>query len=452
MTKRVQTTLLLLIVTSVILRMAVAIYFGNEIEDTPGAADQISYHNLAIRVLEGNGFSFATAWWPATQAGAPTAHWSYFYTFYIALVYGIFGELPVYARIVQAIIVGALQPLLIYLLTTRLFGAGAGLTAAGLNTFYTYFIYYGSTLMTEPFYITTILLSIYLAILLVDNLNEESPIQSRLSLNSKFRAGRKAYTLAVGLGLCLTVTILLRQVFILFLPILFIWMWWVTNRRNLFIFIIAGSIVIASIVPFSIFNYSRFNRFVLLNTNAGFAFFWANHPIHDAKFIPILPSYMYYQMIPENLRHLDEAALDQALLKEGLEFIREDPGRYFLMSLSRIPVFFTFWPTPDSGLISNLSRITSIGLLLPFMLYGLFLSFSYNRRISNNLISSPVFLLYLFIVFYTLIHILSWALIRYRLPVDAIMLVFAGLGVIKVVQMLQRRFRFSSSGARVVHQ
>jgi 4-amino-4-deoxy-L-arabinose transferase-like glycosyltransferase len=439
----------LLIVISVLLRLASGIYFGNEIEKTPGAADQVSYHHLAIRVLDGKGFSFATPWWPATEKDAPTAHWSYLYTFYIAAVYSIFGEQPFFARLLQLILVGALQPLLIYLLASRLFGELVGLVAAGLTTVYTYFIYYSSTLMTEPFYITTILLSLYFAIRLMDNLNNAPPLQYRLSLQSDFRHNRKAFLLAVSLGLSLAASVLLRQLFLLFLPVLLLWMLCASNRRNLFLLSIPYIIVVAAIIPFIFYNYSRFDRFVLLNTNAGFAFFWGNHPVHGTKFIPILPSSQYYSLIPRHLRILDEAALDQALLKEGLGFIRDDPVRYILLSLSRIPVFFTFWPTADSSLISNISRITSIGLLLPFMLYGLALSFSQKRRTSESLISSPVFLLYLFIAFYTLIHILSWALIRYRLPVDAVLLVFAGLSFLEIFRFLRGRLQVSSRSARV---
>jgi 4-amino-4-deoxy-L-arabinose transferase-like glycosyltransferase len=451
MSKRVLISLALFIFTSILLRSAAAIYFGNAIEDTPGAADQISYHNLALRILEGNGFSFATPWWPATKAGAPTAHWSYLYTFFIAAVYRIFGEGPLAARLLQAIIAGTLQPLLVYLLTTRLFGGKAGLVAAGLTTIYAYFIYYGSTLMTEPFYITLILLSLYLAILLVDTLSGASIVRSPVTLNSPTKAGWKVYVLAMALGICLAATIMLRQLFILFLPILFVWMWWALNRRNLLLLLFPYIIVVVAIIPFTIYNYSRFDRFVLLNTNAGFAFFWGNHPIHGTKFIPIFPSSQYYLMIPENLRNLDEAALDQALLKEGINFIREDPLRYILLSLSRVPVFFTFWPTSDSSLISNLSRILSIGILLPFMLYGIILSFFQMRKTSDSFVSSPVFLLYLFIAFYTLIHILSWALIRYRLPVDAVLIVFAGSGMVEIVQVIRQRFQYSSLGVSLMH-
>jgi hypothetical protein len=79
----------------------------------------------------------------------------------------------------------------------------------------------------------------------------------------------------------------------------------------------------------------------------------------------------YQDLIPPEVRNRDEAALDQELMRRGLQFVIDDPGRYLLLSISRIPAYFMFWPSTDAGLISNLSRVLSFGLLWPFMLYGL---------------------------------------------------------------------------------
>ncbi len=96
------------------------------------------------------------------------------------------------------------------------------------------------------------------------------------------------------------------------------------------------------ILPFTAYNYARFGRFVLLNTNSGYAFFWGNHPIYGTHFVPILTPEMgsYQDLIPPEVRNLDEAALDQELMRRGLQFVIDDPGRYLLLSLSRIPVLF----------------------------------------------------------------------------------------------------------------
>jgi hypothetical protein len=202
------------------------------------------------------------------------------------------------------------------------------------------------------------------------------------------------------------------------------------------------------IVPWLVRNYLAFDMITLLpNTNSGFAFFWANHPFYGTRFEAVLsPEHgvSYQELIPVELRHLNEAALDRALLIRGLEFVIEDPRRYLLLSLSRIPAYFTFWPTSDSTLLSNTARVLSFGLFLPFMVYGFFLSVRRLARLRSSssptsgspgldvidvLRSQHIILLLLLIVVYSGVHIISWANVRYRLPVDVLLILFAGYAI-----------------------
>jgi hypothetical protein len=57
-----------------------------------------------------------------------------------------------------------------------------------------------------------------------------------------------------------------------------------------------------------------------------------------------------------------------------------------------------------------------------------------------ELIFSPSGLLILFAFVYSSIHILTWTLIRYRLPVDAVIIPFAGLALLDVSQKLSLKF------------
>jgi hypothetical protein len=228
------------------------------------------------------------------------------------------------------------------------------------------------------------------------------------------------------------IAVLLRQLFLLFIPFMLLWILWAGGKRQILNILCIVGVLVIMIVPFTIFNYARFHRFVLLNTNSGYALFWSNHPIYGTHFESLLPQEMgdYVDLIPQELLSLDEAALDQALLKRGIGFILSDPGRYVLLSLSRIPSYFMFWPTSESGTISNIARVSSFGLFLPFMLYGLYRSIA---SLVHPITRQPVFLLYLFLVIYTLIHLLTWAMVRYRLPVDSVLLIFAGLAIIDLM-------------------
>jgi len=457
--------LFILIAMAIILRLGSAFAQGNQIAPLPGVYDQLSYHPLALRVLDGYGFSFATDAWPATRAGEPTAHWSFLYTLYLAGVYALFGPNPLAARLIQAVLVGVLHTWLVWRIGRRLFGDAAGLVAAGLSAVYLYFVYYAGALMTEPFY--------FVGILWV--------LDATLRLA---QPGRRWWAW-LELGLAVGVTGLLRQSFLLFVPFLFLWIFvegteeqkgfenpedaescagdgpqqarqpetsrsvpgtlqqshaggnggWLRRRLPaLGGLVLTTLVVVAMIAPWTVRNHRVFGTFTPLNTNAGYAFFWGNHPIYGTRFVGILPADgpSYQELIPDELRPLNEAELDKALLKRGIGFVTDDPMRYALLSISRTREYFKFWPSPQSSLVSNVARVASFGLMLPFMLYGLYVSFRYRWPVANHTTRAGIILLLLFAGVYSAIHLLTWALIRYRPPVDAILLIFAAVGIVQI--------------------
>lgn len=428
-----------IVALAIIARVGSALYQGDTVSPLPGIYDQISYDALARRVLTGYGFTFPVDWWPATRAGEPTAHWSFLYTLYLAAVYALFGPHPLVARLIQAVVASILQPWLSYRIGRRLFGTRIGVVAAALSAVYPYFVYYASALMTETFYILAILWSLDLATGSIRSLVERPPVlpRSRTAIIGTKRPW-------ILLGLALGVAALLRQLILLFVPFLFIWIVWIAISQRSMRWavgtinllkpaatglLVSVLVLFAMIVPWTVRNYEAFGRFVPLNTNSGYAFFWGNHPIYGTDFVPILPGNLYYELIPADLRILDEAALDQALLKEGVGFVLEDPGRVMLLSASRIKYYFQFWPSPESSVVSNLMRLLSFGILLPLTIYGLFLSTVQGRQYALSGQRLAIALLCLFTAVYSLIHILSWALIRYRLPIDGLLILFAALAI-----------------------
>jgi hypothetical protein len=445
-------TLLAVMLLAVLVRLASALLQGDTVAPLPGIYDQLSYDGLAHRLLAGYGFSFGEDHWPATRAGEPTAHWSYLYTLYLAAVYALFEAGPLVARLIQAVLVGFLHTWLIWRVGRRSFGPTVAIVAAGLNAVYLYFVYYAGALITEPFYITAILWTLDVSLRLAGD--DEAPTPSA-------HKARPEWWRWCELGLAIGVTVLLRQLFLLFVPFLYAWLWWVRNREPAPVsaprpqrrmpclrgMALATAVVVLLILPWTIRNYRAFGVATPLNTNAGFAFFWGNHPIYGTNFVGILPADgpSYQDLIPPALLTLNEAELDRALLKDGLQFVVDDPVRYLLLSLSRTREYFKFWPSPESGLASNLTRVASFGLLLPFMLHGLFLSLrtwpaqTWRRR-------AALALFYLFILVYTGIHLLTWTLIRYRLPVDALLILFAAYSMTYLAE------KYGSTGSQGVDQ
>lgn len=443
--------LLWIITLAVLLRLLSALMQGDQVQLLPGIYDQVSYDQLARRVVGGYGFSFGEAHWPATRAGEPTAHWSYLYTGYLAAIYSLFGAHPIAARIFQAILGGILHSWLIFRLGRHLFSPVIGAIAAGMSAVYVYFFYYGGALMTEPYYIVSILWSFDVALRLGVELRKQQAATSHISAHTI------SWRLWSELGLALGTTLLLRQVFMLFIPFMFLWLLWLSwqsarmqvqpylKLKSLGYtlqsvapgLVMSVCIIAIMILPWTIRNYYAFHTFVPLNTNSGFAFFWGNHPIYGTEFPGILPADgpTYLDLIPPELLELNEAELDKALLNEGIGFVVQDPQRYVLLSLSRFREYFKFWPTESSGLISNIARVGSFGLYFPFILYGLYLTLRNSHRSSWILGSFSEFvLLYLFIIVYAGVHILTWTLIRYRVPIDSVLVLFAAFAVTTLLE------------------
>ena len=400
-----------ILVISVLLRLAAALYLGEEVVPLPGTFDQVSYNALAQNVAAGKGFVFDHAWYPFTPANTPTAHWSFIYTLYLAAVYTLFGYHPVVARLIQAIIVGLLMPWLVYRLGKRNLGEKVGLVGAAAISLYIYLLYYSATLMTEPFYITTLLWSL--------------DILQRIS-----KSPRRA-RLWVELGLAWGIAVLLRQQALMLAPLLLAWLLWATWRRVpiaqlLLRAALSLTIVALFILPWTLRNYRVYQRFLPLNSNVGWALYAANHPQQGTRFEPLnLPP------LPDGVEGMNEAEMNDLLMKEGLRFVWDEPGRFALQTLDRFRNYFRFWPLSTSSPIANVSRALSFGLYLPFMLYGLYLS---ARRVTPDLV-----LLYLYAAAYSAIHLLSWAMHRYRLPVDAVMMPFVGLALLDLAERFKNR-------------
>jgi hypothetical protein len=230
----------------------------------------------------------------------------------------------------------------------------------------------------------------------------------------------------VGLGFALGLASLLRQTVLLFVPFLLFWLFLELRTRGIRWWHVALpiGIILLLITPWTLRNYLVYREFLLLNSNAGYALYASNNPNLGTDWdneVVVVP-------VPRELKGQNEAQLDRALTRRGIEYILADPERYLWLTLDKTLEFFWFWPSPNSSRISNLNRVLSFGLYLPFMLFGLWLSLSRWRSFV---------VLYLFMFIHTSVHLLSWPAPRYRLTVDAVSMVFAGMAVLELARQIK---------------
>lgn len=90
---------------------------------------------------------------------------------------------------------------------------------------------------------------------------------------------------------------------------------------------------------------------------------------------------------------------------------------------------------------------------LPFMIAGLVLSvadLTRQARVSIvDAVAAPTTLLLLFVAIYAAIHILSWSQVRYRLPVDALLILFAAAAIAELTGRILSFRQVTAPGAGV---
>ncbi len=294
--------LLLIMGLSFVLRLAVALYLGDSLASDQQARvyDQNTYHLLAQSLLAGKGYSFDRNYYPGfTPANTPTAHWSFLYPLFLAGTYAIFGIHPLAARIIQILIISLLETWLIFRLGKALFHERVGLIGAGLAAVYVYLIFYDASLMTEPFFIVTVLGLLYLGISLsgmskADNYETQQNASLKVSQDiartrSKNQwAGHNDLVQWILFGFLTGIAALLRQTVLLWIPFQLLWMIWARStiaqedgpsispprRYQEWIGILRGpliAIICASIIilPWTARNYLVYDSFLPLNSNAG---------------------------------------------------------------------------------------------------------------------------------------------------------------------------------------
>lgn len=432
--------LLGIITLAVVLRLVAALWLGDTLagEQQYRVADQRSYNALAQSLLAGHGYAFDRPWYPfGMPAYTPTAHWSFIYPLFMAGIYTVTGYHPLAARLVQAVIVGILTTWVIYRLGRRLFGSTVGLAAAALSAVYAYFIFHDAALMTEPFFIVCVIASLEIALGLGGVVKkDETASQAKENAEGVQAVTEKGWWGKWALlGLLLGLAAVLRQTILLWAPIMCVWLGFRTFKRSgrqaAWGMALSVGVIVTMILPWTVRNYMVFGSFLPLNSNAGYALYSANHPNHGTQF-----DQDYAAPLPEDLKTLglNEAQWNSELTKHGIQFILEDPRRYLLLSLDRVGIFFNFWFSSESSLASNLMRVLSFGVYLPFFIAGLWLSRRDWRR---------CMLVYLFVVAFSALHILTWASIRYRLPVDAALMPFAALAIVSLYKFTTARVSFT---------
>jgi 4-amino-4-deoxy-L-arabinose transferase-like glycosyltransferase len=375
--------------------------------------DMFQYDALAESIRLGQGFTW--------YGGIPTAARAPLYPLFLAGIYTLLGHSFAAARIVQAF-AGSLLPLVIYDVGRRLVNDRVGLTAAWAVALYPMFLLYPLGLATENLFFVFVSLAVLLLIKAAET------------------SSRWCYVLS---GVVLGLTILTRSVISGFLVLLLPWLWYYADRkreamRNWILVLLP---VIALTIPWSVRNSLLYGELVFVESSMGFNLYLGYHPEGSGTFDSDIAVDFLERLGAFDAPDLGtEKATNEEGMREGLRFIREDPGRALWLLLSKLSHFLRLDKRVLLYFYSNnfMGELPPLILALVFLVICLpwvvLLLLSVPGMVLGELTRDKA-LVYLLFAYLTGVHVLIMAEPRFHLVMVPLLAVFAAQGAISLSQV-----------------
>lgn len=211
-----------------------------------------------------------------------------------------------------------------------------------------------------------------------------------------------------------------------FLPFCGLWIWVQRYRRGLPSLggvIVSSLVFFAAISPWVVRNYEVFGRFVFLRDDFGLQFRLGNWKGADGMLMPYLQPNMN-KLELEKFQNFGEIAYAESCKREAFDWVRENPGRFAVISLKR---FFYYWngvPRPTSSTLPIDFRTSGFLATSVLALWGL------GRAVRQKRGGSWLYAG--LVVFYPLVYYFVYPHARYRHPIEpelTILIVFLLLEV-----------------------
>lgn len=337
------------------------------------------------------------------------------YSYLLAGIYYLSGDHPedgqpkkgiFFARIFQTVI-SSLTIILVFLIAKQVFNGTVGLISAFLASFYPYFIFFTGDILAETTYTFFIALSIYLLLALY----------KKNCLKNRIFAG-------ISLGL----TFLTKGSFLIFFFFVFIWI--LIKERN-FPTAIKNSIQIflfslLIMLPWAIRSSIFYNSFMIMPPGGGREIWRAVNPLAiklettgslNTEKDRWQPSFEYFPKKREKeIQKLGPLVADRQFRKEAMAFIKKDFKGFLRHAKLKFFHFWRLWPRIGSKRNKLIAKCTS-AWILPLGWLGIILSLKKYWR-------TTILLIFLIAAF-NFTHMIFFCNIRYRIPIDPYIIIFA---------------------------
>jgi 4-amino-4-deoxy-L-arabinose transferase-like glycosyltransferase len=377
-------------------------------------SDTRHYDNAALHLLSGDGFG-------EKYNRSPV------YPVYMALIYAVFGHSFVAVRFVESLL-GVFLVWLIYHIARKAFDDKVALLSALIASLFPHFI-----LLTGILYSTN-LFTVFLA------------CSAYFMIKSEERDFMRYIILS---GMCAGLATLTIPAMFFILPFWLLWLMVRTQRTAQFNFvktIAFSAIIIATLAPWTIRNYQKYDRLTLVRPvphtafpnlddldaqkkriDSGFADtsdYLKAHPngSENDKIGNIIGNYFKHPVQSAKYM-LSELGHFWALYPDRLDTPSQDYQKKIQAKDQRLVSL--------KGTLWDIAVIASISIMLPVFLFALF------GLISSRPVERPKLLLVLTILAMSMGYSLIYAEVRYRIPIEPYVIIFMAAGIINLVDGLR---------------
>ena len=391
-----------ILLLSFLIRIAYILTLDNTVLIGPDAG---AYDKLAANLLGGKGLILHEKIYSFRP---------YLFPLFLAGVYSLFGHSYLAAKIILAVI-SSFTCLLIYWLGKESFGKNTGLIAMGISVIYPKFVYYSAYLCTETLYMFFLVLSFLFLI--------------------KYRHRLFLFNIVLA-GVFFALASLTRSILFAFFPLVFIWLViGMKDKQKAFIrFLVFAFTVFFTMSPWIVRNHMMHHAFVPTTTEGGYSFWIGNNPLATG-------GGHCYSSDSVAFDKLSEVDRDKLYYKMGFDFIKKNPSKFIQLSFNKFLRFWRICPHQrdeiKKGVIVDLGIDLkyviiggiSFGLILPFFVFGLIVSRFMWRKL---------LLFHLLIIYYTLIHMMFFAVTRYRVAIMPFIIIIASYGFLALIKNMNR--------------
>ena len=268
----------------------------------------------------------------------------------------------------------------------------SAILAAGICAVYPFFIFYSFLILSETLFL--FLFVLFLSILF----DEDSS--------------------GVSQGISAGLMHLTKPIFFYFFPIIWLWQYFFQKmpvRKILTIALIMGVVV----SPWAIRNFLIFDGLVLNTASSGHILWEGNNPWNNTGGVSgtFQDSDAWLEVVPEGLTELEE---DQWKKNQAINFVKRNPVVFVENGIRKFLRLWSLWPNSvdHQSWIYKAISIFSFGPILLLSLIG-FWVLKENRR--------EIVLIVGLVGYITLLHVATLGSIRYRLPLEPIMIVIASM-------------------------